>query len=230
LTRVDSRERVDLHVKGFRVLLLSFVAVLAVAVVGSAGTGKPEKVEFNAADQTAARAATLRRGDLGAGSWQGGAVKPDLSAPPSCPNYTVDLSRFVLTGAAETRWLSAPFLVDSEAEVLQTAQMVRQEWRIQIQAPGAIACLRTQLAKGLAPQGATLVSFRRVPFPRLVPYTAAFRVVASAQGNRVVVEVVLLGRGRTEVSVTVLGPAAQQPQIAAAAARYARILARRIKA
>ena len=60
LTRVDSRERVDLHVKGFRVLLLSFVALLAVAVVGRAGTGKPEKVEFNAADQAAARAAPVR--------------------------------------------------------------------------------------------------------------------------------------------------------------------------
>jgi hypothetical protein len=217
-------------VKGFCVLLLGFVAVLAVAVVATAGTGKPERVQFNAADQAAAGAATLRRGDLGAGGWQGGAVKPDLSAPPSCPGYTVDLSRFVLTGAAETRWLNAPFLVDSEAEVLQTAQMVRQEWRIQIQAPGAIACLRTQLAKGLATQGVTLVSFRRIAYPRLAPYTAAFRIAASAQGTRVVVEVVLLGRGRTEVSVTVLGPAAQQPQIAAAAARYAGILAGRIKA
>jgi hypothetical protein len=217
-------------VKGFAVLLLSLAAALAAAVVGTAATGKPEKVQFTAADQAAARAATLRRGDLGAGAWQGGSVKPDLSAPPSCPNYTVDLSPFVLTGAAETRWLNAPFLVDSEAEVLQTARMVRQEWRIQIQAPGAIACLRTQLAKGLAPQGATLVSFSRVPFPRLAPYTAAFRVVASAQGARVVVDVVLLGRSRTEVSLTVLGPAAQQQQIAAAATRYARILAGRIKA
>jgi hypothetical protein len=206
------------------------VAVLAVAVVGTAGTGKPEKVQFNAADQAAARAATLRKDDLGAGVWQGGAVKPDLSAPPSCPGYTVDLSRFVLTGAAETRWLSAPFLVDSEAQVLQTAQMVRQEWRIQIQAQGAIACLRTQLAEGLAQQGATLVSLERIAFPRVVPYTAAFRVVASAQATRVMVEVVLLARSRTEVTLTVLGPAAQQSQIAAAAARYARILAGRIKA
>jgi hypothetical protein len=212
------------------VLVLGFVAALAVALVAVADTGKGERRQFNAADQAAARSATLRRTDLGQGAWQGGAVKPDLAPPPSCPGYPVDLSRFVLTGAAETRWTQAPFVIDSQAQVLQTAQMVRQEWRIQVQAAGAIPCLRTQLAKEFAAQGAQVVSFKRVPFPQVAPYSTEFRVGASAQGVRVVVEVVLVGRGRTEATLTVLGPAAQQSAALAAAVRYARIVAGRIKA
>src|SRR5262245_46503084 len=84
---------------------LALLVVLATAAAAAAANGKGEKIQINAADQAAARAVTLRRSDLPpAGGWTGGRVKPDNSTPPSCPNYPVDLSRFVLTGRASSEW------------------------------------------------------------------------------------------------------------------------------
>ena len=65
--------------------MASMTAAAAVALGGatvvSAGDGK-EQIRLNAADQAAARAVLIRRADLGSGGWQGGRVKPDLSAGP----------------------------------------------------------------------------------------------------------------------------------------------------
>src|SRR5262245_10050922 len=85
---------------GFVLVLLGFGGT---AFAGGSDTGEQHK--FNAADQAVARAATLKRADLNpASGWKGGPVKPDLSPSPDCPNYPIDLSSFVLTGAAETDW------------------------------------------------------------------------------------------------------------------------------
>jgi hypothetical protein len=213
-----------------------FVLVIGAALVAvtAALAGGPEQKKFNAGDQAAARAATLHRADLTpATGWIGGATAPNLSGPPDCPNYPVDLSKFVLTGAADTRWRRLTREVNTQAEVLQTAAMVRQEWRLQVTAPGALACLQSVLAKSFRAGGGTLVSFKRISVPKLAPYEAAFRLVAEAPLQttkvRVVVEVVLLGKNRTEVEVTVSDLAAAQSADSAAALHYARILATRIK-
>jgi hypothetical protein len=215
--------------------LLALLVVLATAVVAAAANGKGETIQFNAADQAAARSATLRRSDLTpAGGWTGGRVKPDLSPPPSCPNYPVDLSRFVLTGTAASDWTRGTLELSSDTDVLKTAQMLRREWQIQVQASGAIACIRGQTAKAVAAEGGKLVSFKRIPFPHLATYSAAFRMVAefTAGGDRVRLmrEAALVGRSRTGVTVTVTGFASQQRAISAAALRSARILVGRIQA
>ena len=216
--------------RGVSALLLGFVVALAMAVVGVADPGDREKLQFNAADQAAARAATIRRADLTVGAWKGGPVKPDLSPPPSCPNYPVDLSSFVMTGAAETHWTLEALALDSEAQVFQTAQMVRDEWRIQVQTPAAVACYHSYTARAFAAAGVKLVSFKQIPFPHVAQHSTAFRLVASAAGQRVVTELVLLGRSRTEIGLSVSGLPAEQAAISTAARRYARILAGRIKA
>src|SRR5436853_125445 len=109
----------------------------------------------------------------GAPRWTGGVGKPDISAPPSCPNYPVDLSKYVLTGAARSQFRAGTRAVESQIELLKTVQMVNAEWKLQVTSPGAIACLQPTLAKAAAAGGARLVSFTKVSFPRLTAQTVA---------------------------------------------------------
>jgi hypothetical protein len=211
---------------------LSVVAALLAAAVAYAGGH--EQITYNAADQAAARAVTIKRADLtGATGWAGGALKPDISAPPSCPDHPVDLSKYVLTGAARSQFRGGTRTVASQIELLKTVQMVNAEWKLQVSSPGAIACLRSTLAKAVAAGGARLVSFAKVTFPRLTPQTLALRIVleGSAQGVTVrqVIEEVLIGKGRTEIELTVSDLAAAQSAVAADAVHYARILVGRVK-
>jgi hypothetical protein len=210
------------------------VAVAALATAAVALAGGHEQIKYNAADQAAARAATVKRADLtGATGWLGGVVKADISAPPSCANYPVDLSKYVLTGAARSQWRAGTRTVESQIEVLETKQMVAAEWKLQVTAPGALACLRTSLAKTLASAGAKLVSFTKLPFPKLSPTVLALRLVIEGQFQgatiREVVEEVLIAKGRTEIELTVSDLAAAQSAVAADALHYARIIVGRVK-
>jgi hypothetical protein len=206
-------------------------AALATAAVVAAGDGK-EQIRFNPADQAAARAVVIRRSDLGSSGWQGGLVKPDLSSL-SCPNYHPKLSDLVLTGAAEADFRRSGFEFDSAGQVLKTRRMVGLDWRRSVLAPGAVSCLRTTLGKGLG-TNAKVVSFAKLRFPRVATYTALFRAVIAVQAPgrtvRVLADIVLAGRGRTELSLSVAGPAAAKTAISAAERRLARLLISRARA
>ena len=215
-------------------LVLGCGAVLAVAAAAFGGPPEKEQVKFNAADQAAARAAVIRRADLGSASgWHGGMKKPDLSAGPTCPNYQPKQSDLVLTGAAEADFTNTGVEFDSEAQVLQTAQMVMLDWKRSVQAPGAVPCLRQILAKS-AGSTAKLVSFGKIRFPRIARYAAAFlaRVDVTTQGTTVPVslEVVLVGHSRTEVTLTAIAPTAAWPSVSTATIRLARVLVGRAQA
>jgi hypothetical protein len=212
-------------------LLGVFALLVATSVSAAAANPNRETIKLNAADQAAARAVVIKKTDLGvAGVWQGGRTKPDLSPDPTCPNYHPDLSRFVVTGAAASDWKSGLSEIQTQTDVLQTAQMVRKEWQLQIQAPGALACLRTILRQQFASGGARLVSFMRIPFPHVATYTIAFRIVAASNALKVVIEVALFGRSRTEVELTLAGAYGARGAIASETKRLARILAARIEA
>lgn len=111
--------------------------------------------------------------------------------------------------------------------------MVRLDWQQSVQAPGAVPCLRSYLLK-TSGSHSKLVSFARIAFPHIATYTAAFRVLldVQAQGKtvRVIVELVLVGRGRTEITLTAIAPAAAQAAVSAATLRLARILVARVRA
>jgi hypothetical protein len=214
--------------------LVVLLIALATAVTASGGDRGREKIRFNAADQAAARAAVIRRADLGSASgWKGGATKPDLTPAPTCPNYHPKQSDLVLTGAAETHWTHAGADFDSEAQVLQTARMVQLDWQRSIQVPGFVPCFRRQLVKALGSK-ATLVSFKRIAFPHIARYAGAFRLLADvrSQGQtvRVMIELIVVGRGRTEITLTASAPAAARSSVSAAALRLARILVARARA
>ncbi len=218
--------------RGIVFVFVAAAVALATAKAVLAGDGK-EQIRFNAADQAAARAVVIRRADLGSSGWTGGRVKPDLSAGPTCPNYHPKVSDLVLTGAARTRFRRSGFEFDSQAGVLKTRRMVALDWRRSVLAPGAVPCLRRTLDKGLG-STAKVVSFAKLPFPHLSTYAALFRGVISVQAQgktvRVLTDIVLVGRSRTELTLTVAGPAAAKSGISAAERRLARVLISRTRA
>jgi hypothetical protein len=211
------------------------IAAAAVALVAAgvvpAGNPSKEKIALTAAGKAHARAEVVRRRDLGKG-WSGGFKKPDLSSTMPCSGYRPRQSDLVLIGAAETTWDLEIFEIDSQAQVLRTAAMVRRDWRRTVLAPQVVPCLRKGFKKALG-STAKLVSFRRVAFPRVTKYTRAFRLVAKLKTaiGRVPIEVDLLalGKGRNELTLSLLGPAAARASLRAKELRLARVLARRAR-
>lgn len=205
----------------------------ALATAGSAfAAGGREQIKLNAHDNALARAAVVERADLGSG-WAGGLIKPDLSPPPVCPGYNPKQSDLVLTGVAESHFRRFGVDIESEVQVLKTAQMVSLDWQRSVVAPGLVPCLRTNLAKSLG-ASARVVSFGKTSFPRVATYSAAFRalvdVTAAGRTVRVMVDVALFGRSRTELTLTTTAPAATASSVAAFEIRLARLLVARAKA
>jgi len=151
----------------------------------------------------------------------------------SCPGYRPKQSDLVLTGAAETHFSRTGLDVRSVAQVLQAPVMVARDWRRTVVDPRAFCCLRRMLTRGLR-ANQTLVSFRTLGFPDLARYTAAYRalVAVEAAGQRLLVaaDIVLVGRGRTELTLSLTAPAAARAAIAAAEVRLARVLLARVRA
>ena len=208
------------------------VATLLVLAAGAAAAGPgKQKVELNAADQAAARRVVLRRNDLGPG-WTGGRIKPDLSSGVSCPSYHPKVSDLVVTGAAASQFRGTGIALVNEVEAFRTSAMVDRDWRRSI-VPAAVPCLRAKLTQGLGGR-ARVLSFRRIPFPRVTAHTAAFRgiVAVSALGQtvRVLLDIVLVGKGRTEISLDATAPAATARAVSAAERRLVRKLAARARA
>jgi hypothetical protein len=203
---------------------------VAAALAGSGG----EAIELKPADQAAARAAIVRRRDLGSKRWTGGSIEPDLTPPKTCRNYRPKQSDLILTGATESnfhqgllRW------IDSEVKILRTARMVSIDWRREQLAPGALSCQRRLLGASFGP-GARVTSFVRVPFPHVAPCVVEYRAVvglAVSQGEkaRFVVDLVLVSRRRSELSLVTLAPFAQRSEVAADQRRLIRIMLSRAK-
>lgn len=216
--------------------MTSALAASAVVLVSApgvfAGDGK-QQVKLNKRDQAAARVAVLRRTDLGSSGWQGGSVKPDLSSTPNCSHFQPKVSDLVVTGAAETAFNRSSLEFSSVAEVLETRRMVRLDWRRSVVPRAAVPCLRRTLANGL-PAGARIVSFARVPFPHVGTRSARFRGVIRidvlGRTTRLVTDIVITFRSRTEITLNAAGPASAARSISATEARLARALVSRVRA
>lgn len=218
--------------------VLAVVVAVTLGLVGvsaadpASAPPSKEQIRFNRTDQAAAQAAVLRIRDLGSSGWQGGSVKPDLTSGPNCPGYRPKQSDLVLTGAAETSWRRTGLQLRSVAQVLQTRAMVALDWRRTVTDPRAAGCLRGAIAGGLA-ANERLLSFRPLSFPRVATYANAYRALidVSAQGThaRVLADLVLVGRGRTELTLMIAAPAGAAAAVAAADARLARTLLTRVR-
>src|SRR5262245_27462157 len=216
------------------IALLGALVFATVAAAAVDDYGK-QQIRLNATDNAAASSIVLRKSDLGgAPGWSGGAKKPDLSsAGPKCANFNPKYSDLVLTGVAETEFHNSGVYIDSEAQVLQTPRMVKLDWNRSVLAPGLLPCLQTYLAKSVG-TSATVHAIKRLRFPRLAQYTAAFRlpldVPASGTTVRMMVDLLLVGQGRTEVTLTTIAPWAARGSIKPAEVRLGRLLASRIRA
>ena len=116
--------------------------------------------------------------------------------------------------------------------MLKTAPMVKLDWQRSVLAPGLLSCLRSYLAKG-APANAKVRGMQKLAFPRVAQYTAAFRLVldvtASGTTASMLVDLLLVGRGRTEITLTTVAPYDARAPIKAAEERLARLLVARIR-
>jgi len=205
-------------------------AVLVAAGVAWASNPSKEQIAYTAVGQAKAKAEILRRLDLGQG-WSGGTRKPDVSSALPC-SYKPKQDDLVLIGAAESDWREPGLEVDSEAQVLRTADMVRRDWRRTILAPQVVPCLRHGFQKSLGTSG-TLVSFGRTAFPHVAQLTQGFRaVIKVTQGSSSVpveIDVLALGAGRNEITLTLTGLVAVRKGLHTAELRLARTLTSRMR-
>lgn len=217
--------------KGRGVLLgASVLAVLVAAGVAWAASPTKEKIAYTAAGQAKAKAEVLRRADV-PGQWSGGRRKPDVSSTLPC-SYKPKQDDLVLIGAAETDWRQPGFQVSSEAQVLRTAAMVSRDWQRTILAPQVVPCLRQGFEKTLG-SGATLVSFGRVASPHLAKLTQAFRAIFDVKsGSSVVpveIDILALGFGRNELTLTLTGLSAAKSILRTEETHLGRRLAGRMR-
>jgi hypothetical protein len=213
------------------------LGLAALAAAGGAAGAAPERpqVRFTAADQAAARAVVLKRADLAnAPGWEGGTRKLNLSEPSPCTDFRPKQRDLVVTGGAHTLFSHpAGIVFDSEAYVLRTRRMVHLDWQRVVRNRRFAACLRTSAAKGLGAQGRVL-EVRRLRFPQVAPFTAAWRLVielsAGGRRERMFFDVVFLGRGRTELALSTTARYAERTRLAGVQHRLARRLVARVRA
>jgi hypothetical protein len=124
-------------------------------------------------------------------------------------------------------------VLQTDAQVLKTRSMVARDWQRSVADPRASSCLRHMLSKQL-PSSERLVSFKKRAFPRVAKYAAAYRLLvkvhAQSQTVLVVVDLVVVGRSRTELTLTMSAPAAARSSLPAAEVRVARALLARASA
>ena len=216
-----------------RIVALVVVALVASVAAGVVLAGNPSKetIKLTKAGQAQAKAEVVLKRDVGAG-WRGGFKKPDLSSTFSGCNYHPKQSDLVLNGAAETSWQKQGTEIDSEAQVLKTAAMVRLDWQRTVVAPQVTPCLRKSLEKSVGSSG-TLVSFGRVAFPHLTTFARGYRAVVdvkTAVGKvRAEVDLAVFGARRNELTLSVTGLAAAKTSLRRTELRLARLLAHRLK-
>jgi hypothetical protein len=208
-------------------LIFAFALVLAASALAA------EQVPFkaNAADQATAKAAVIQRTDLSAG-WTGGATKPQTSSDTGCADWQPKQSDLLLTGAAASTFTTKALQISSEVEVLQNAHMVRLDWQRTVIAPRTIGCIREGFAKTLNNSKSKVVSAGKLSFPRLTAQTMAFRVLIDVKSNgstmRLIADVVVIGKGRNELSLVSTASYASRAPVKAIEIQLARILTARL--
>lgn len=205
------------------------VVGLGLMFVQAALAAEKQPIRFNAADQAAAKAVTLKMADIGPG-WKGGAKQPDLNPDSPCTTKRSDL---VLTGAARSEFKTQGAAITSESNVLQSPAMVTADWTRTVQNATFMACTRSAYMKS-DEASVKVVSFTKLAFPKLTRYTARYRLVAEYGSTggavRVLVDLIFLGQGRSEISLMVSTPYADRVAADGAERRLAQILVRRIAA
>jgi hypothetical protein len=208
------------------------VAVLVALAVTATALADRYGLAFTHADQVRARSAVLKLADLGAG-WSGGPKKPNLSNDTNCPGFSPKLSDLVMTGAAESEFRAQTLGmdVDSEVGVMRTAAMVQTDWQRTVKPAALLPCLRSVFKKSSNKQ-TKLVSLTRRSFPPVAPLASELRLIASVSAGgtsiQIISDIITLGRGRMEITLSVTGPALAKAALERTELQLARTLASRM--
>ena len=211
-----------------RALVVAGSAALLIVAAAQAALAESPRTSFNAGDQAAARAAVLKASDLGTG-FTGSVKKGTVNGPAPCAGWNPRQADLVITGIAESEFSAEGLFVLSGAQVYKTARMIALDWKRTV-TDIPLRCISKQFTAGAAEL--RIVSVKRMPFPKLATYTARFRVVADYNADsaaRVLMDAVLVGRGRTGVTIGLVAPYGQRAAADAAEVRLAKIVLARIK-
>jgi hypothetical protein len=202
-----------MRVRGVWATLFCAAAVLAAAQAASAN-----RVHTNPADQAAAKRGVLRLSDLPAvTSWKAEHVSVGAVAAatpsPSCKGFDPKNSDLITTGHAVSQFSAPGAEVQNQVTMLSTERMVELDWqRTMVARLGP--CLRQAFLRGGG--GLHVVSLQKLPFPKVAPHAAAYRLTygIEVKGRSTVgaADFIVLAGGRFEITfflVANLGPRSQ---------------------
>jgi hypothetical protein len=192
-----------------RALAAALVAVIAAVTAAGATAGEPQK-RIKPADQARARAIALKRADFGPG-WSVDTSGGTSSSGPRCSYYNPDQSDLVQTGDFD----SPDFVrrdgsfASSMVGIFQTAGMASAAYR-RVVRPELPRCVAELFAKGIGnPKAVKILSAGPLAFPAYRDRSAAYRLLSSVKTSagtlRVVLDLVVLNRGRADVVMLFLG-------------------------
>jgi hypothetical protein len=155
-----------------------------------------EKLALRPADAALARKALVRVDDLASG-WQGGPIDRPSGTPPDCPWQ--DYSAYTMTGRAGAVFAYPGAQLQSNVQVFATRAQALGDYAVDTRA-GTAKCEGKRLA-GAIGAGATLVSAREVPAPKVGDRATAYRWVIKVGANVIYVAAIEFVRGRSIAGV-----------------------------
>lgn len=207
------------------------IVLFAAATLTSAAVAAPgarERRAINRADQAWAKRVNLTLRDL-PGGFRQGAQSPAGSGGLTCSSFAPDLSRFTITGEANSRAFARAdgLVLFSSAEVFRSTSDERGDWNATARRE-ALACLREMLQQSIGTVGKVgAASFRAAP--RLGERAVSFRstVVVAANGRKVTMwlDILAVARGRADATLGVLS-VGKAPSPALEASLLAKLAAR----
>jgi hypothetical protein len=171
------------------------------AILLAAGT---PAAHHTTAGTKAARDSLLTAADFGRG-WRG-AKAAQRGLLVSCPGHAPSAKGIIETGAAASPTFSAaqtgPF-VQQNTSVYATAAQANTWWSRAV-TPSLVTCVARDLA-ALAARGVKvkLDSAGKLAVTTTAAHTAGYRVVATANGKKLYMDVIVIGSGATITDVTI---------------------------
>jgi hypothetical protein len=111
--------------------------------------------------------------------------------------------------------------------------MVQLDWQRTVDDPRAVACYRKAALRQSTPKE-TVLSFTRIAMPHLARFATRYRVIiqetSGTSSFRLTQDVILLGKGRTELTIGLISPISDPAVIEKAELAVARQLVARAKA
>jgi hypothetical protein len=101
-------------------------------------------------DVTIARKAVLHQADMNGPGWL--RIRPSSEQPPRCASYNPDLSRFTVTGKAQSIFKGGISYIDSRAALLANAIEAQRYFEARFN-PRSLPCVRDAIKRGLAVGG-----------------------------------------------------------------------------